>query len=70
MIYIFNAAIRKQNQRTHSFNTTYKYDNILDSNGKFNIHSFFISTWPIKHMKAYFFEKIKHIAHEGSCRKK
>ena len=30
---------------------------------------FFISTWPIKHMKA-FFEKIKHIAHEGFCRKK
>ena len=26
---------------------------------------FFISTWPHKHMKALFFEKIKHIAHEA-----
>ena len=34
------------------------------------LHSFFISTWPIKHMKAFFFEKIKHIAHEGFCREK
>ena len=30
---------------------------------------FFISTWPFKHMKAFF--SIKHIkAHEGFCRKK
>ena len=37
---------------------------------KKRLHSFlFISTRPIKHMKA-FFEKIKDIVHEGFCRKK
>ena len=31
---------------------------------------FLISTWPHKHMKAFFFEKIKHIAHEAFDEKK
>ena len=34
----------------------------LPCHGDFRISSFFISIWPIEHMKT-FFEKIKHIAH-------
>ena len=39
-----------------------------DTDMKLGTLIFFISTWPNKHMKA-FFEKIKRIAHEGFCRK-